>query len=100
MVSIVQDPEIRSGSPRLEGTRVTVLDIKRQVIDDDVDPFAVAAEYDIQVAAVFEALAYFYANVEEMRERETAQNERRQQLQRQSAQLRTQLEEQGVTEHQ
>ncbi|MFB6293300.1 MAG: hypothetical protein ABEH60_03445, partial [Halonotius sp.] len=31
------------------------LDIKRRVIDGDEDPFAVAAEYDLDGAAVFDA---------------------------------------------
>ena len=33
MVSIVCNETIRSGSPRIEGTRITVLDIKQRVID-------------------------------------------------------------------
>ncbi len=100
MVSIVCDETIRSGSPRIEGTRITVLDIKQRVIDSGEDPFAVATEYDIEVAAVFEALAYFYDNAEAMRERETARAERRRQRERESAQLRDELEEQRVTEPQ
>jgi uncharacterized protein (DUF433 family) len=31
--SIVQDEAIRSGEPRAEGTRITVSDLKRRVID-------------------------------------------------------------------
>jgi uncharacterized protein (DUF433 family) len=100
MASIVQDSEIRSGAPRIEGTRITVLDIKRRVIDGDEDPFAVAAEYDLDAAAVFEALAYFYSNVDAMRERERAREKRRRQLQQESTQLREQLDESGVAESQ
>jgi uncharacterized protein (DUF433 family) len=100
MATIVQDEDIRSGSPRIDGTRITVLDIKRRVIDGNEDPFAVAAEYDLDVAAVFQALAYFYNNVEDMREHERARENRRQQLQRESTQLRDHLEENGVAERQ
>jgi uncharacterized protein (DUF433 family) len=57
MATIVQDEDIRSGSPRIDGTRITVLDIKRRVIDGNEDPFAVAAEYDLDVATVSQALA-------------------------------------------
>lgn len=100
MTSIVQDPEIRSGTPRIEGTRITVLDIKRRVIEGDEDPFAVASDYDLDVAAVFAALAHFYDNVEEMRalqeERETLRDELRQE----SEQLREGLDESGVAESQ
>lgn len=74
MVAIVSDEGIRSGEPRLDGTRVTVLDIKRRVIDGDDDPHVVAGEYDISVAAVFHALAYYYDHREEFAaaEREAA----------------------------
>jgi len=38
MSSIVRDDEIRSGTPRIEGTRVTVIDVKRRIIDENEDP--------------------------------------------------------------
>ncbi|MCU4718171.1 DUF433 domain-containing protein [Halapricum hydrolyticum] len=47
MSAIVRDEDIRSGSPRIEGTRIAVHDIKRRVIDGGEDPFAVATEYEI-----------------------------------------------------
>jgi uncharacterized protein (DUF433 family) len=100
MASIVQDSEIRSGAPRIEGTRVTVLDIKRRVIEADEDPFAVAADYELDVAAVFEALSYFYDNVDAMREHETEREQLRQQLRTESDQLRDQLAEDSVAESQ
>jgi uncharacterized protein (DUF433 family) len=100
MASIVQDSEIRSGAPRIESTRITVLDIKRRVIDGDEDPFAVAADYDLDVAAVFTALAYFYDNVETMRERENEREQLRQRLQNESDQLRQQLAGDSVPESQ
>ena len=80
MTSIVRDQKIRSGDPRIEGTRITVLDIRRRVVDDDEDPFAVASEYDLEVAAVFEALAYFYEHVEEMYTRATEREQPHQEL--------------------
>lgn len=76
MVDIVRDEEIRSGDPRIAGTRISVLDVKRRVIDGDEDPFAVAAEYDLDPAAVFTALAYYYENPGEMQSLE-ADHERR-----------------------
>jgi len=100
MTSIVQDPDIRSGAPRIDGTRITVLDIKRRVIDGDDDPFAVATDYDLEVAAVFAALAYFYENVERMRSREQERETQRDELRRESEQLRQQLDESGVAESQ
>lgn len=91
MADIVTDPAIRSGDPCIEGTRISVLDIKRRVIDGDEDPFAVAAEYDLDGAAVFAALAYYYDNPEELREREAERMERLEELKRESDRLRRQL---------
>ena len=92
MVAIVTDPDIRSGDPCIEGTRISVLDVKGRVIDGDEDPFVVAAEYDLDGAAVFDALAYYYDNAEAMRERETEAAERRQEIKQESARLREQLD--------
>ncbi|WP_248299452.1 DUF433 domain-containing protein [Halorhabdus amylolytica] len=33
MTTIIRDDEIHDGSPRVAGTRITVLDCKRRVID-------------------------------------------------------------------
>ncbi len=72
MATIVQDDAIRSGEPRLEGTRVTVLDVKRRVIDEGEDPHVVAGEYDVSLTALFTALAYYYDNREEFTDAERA----------------------------
>ena len=60
MPSIVRDEAIRSGEPRLEGTRITVRDVKRRVIDVEEDPHVVAGEYGISMADLFGALAHYY----------------------------------------
>lgn len=60
MVAIVSDSDIRSGDPRIEGTRITVLDSKRRVVDNGEDPHVVAGEYDVAVADLFRALTYYY----------------------------------------
>ena len=98
MISIVTDADIRSGDPCIEGTRISVLDIKRRVIDGDEDPFAVAAEYDLDGAAVFDALAYYYDNADEMRELEADAAERRQEIKQESARLREQLDSPDTAE--
>lgn len=98
MTTIVRDDAIRSGDPRIEGTRITVLDIKRRVIDGDEDPFEIATEYDLDVAAVFTALAYYYEHVEAMRDRESEREERLQEIRRQSTQLREQAETDELAE--
>jgi len=78
MTAIVQDDDVRSGEPRIAGSRITVLDVKRRVIDGDDDPHVVAGEYDLQVADVFTALAYYYDNRDDFESIErTATDERR-----------------------
>jgi uncharacterized protein (DUF433 family) len=70
MTTIVSDDEIRAGSPRIEGTRITVLDLKRRLIDEEEDPHVVAGEYEISMADLFTALAYYYDNRAEFETRE------------------------------
>ena len=70
MTVIVSDDAIRSGDPRIEGTRITVLDIKRRVIDAGENAHVVAGEYGISMADLFHALAYYYDHRDEFRERE------------------------------
>lgn len=70
MATIVRDDDVRSGDPRIEGTRITVLDVKRRVIDEDEDPHVVAGEYGISLAELFSALAYYYERREAFEDRE------------------------------
>lgn len=70
MAEIVRDDDVRSGDPRIAGTRITVLDVKRRVVDEDEDAGVVAGEYDLSMADVFYALAYYYENREAFQERE------------------------------
>ena len=65
MEGIVEDDGIRSGQPRIDGTRITVLDVKRRVIDGGEDPHVVAGEYDISLADLFAALTVYYRNREQ-----------------------------------
>ncbi len=79
MTAIVRDDDVRSGRLRIEGSRVTVLDVKRRVIDNDEDAHIVAGEYDLSMADVFHALAYYYDHRDEFarceREAETARRD-------------------------
>jgi uncharacterized protein (DUF433 family) len=70
MEGIVRDEKIRSGDARIEGTRITVLDVKRRVIDAGEDPHVVAGEYDVSMTMLFTALAYYYDNRETFADRE------------------------------
>lgn len=84
MVDIVRDDDVRSGDPRIEGTRISVLDVKRRVIDGGEDAFAVAAEYDLDPAAIFAALSYYYDNPDEMQTLEAEHDDRIEELRRTS----------------
>jgi uncharacterized protein (DUF433 family) len=70
MDAIVRDEDVRSNAPRIDGTRITVLDVKRRVIDEEEDPHVVAGEYGISMAELFAALAYYYDHREEVSRRE------------------------------
>lgn len=98
MTSIVTDEAVRFGKPRIEGTRITVLDIKRRVVDGGEDPFAVAAEYDLAAADVFTSLAYYYDNVDAMRALEAEQEEQRREIRRESRALRDRIEDEPTSE--
>lgn len=72
---IVATPETLGGDPRIEGTRIGVHTVYERYTRGDADPERIAADYDLSLAAVHAALAYAYANVDEMRavERRTAE---------------------------
>ena len=57
---MARDEEIRSGSPRIDGTRITVLDVERRVIDEQEDPHVVAGEDDVSMAELFTVRSYYY----------------------------------------
>jgi len=67
--------------PHVAGRRVSVLQLYERVEEVGLDPHEVADQYDLDVAPVYYALAYYHANTEEMQEvrdqRETAASELR-----------------------
>ena len=73
---IVTTEDVLGGKPRLEGHRVSVLQVAELVLDVGDDPATVADQLDLSLADVHEALAYYYANVDEME----AQRRRREEL--------------------
>ncbi|WP_435102492.1 DUF433 domain-containing protein [Halarchaeum sp. P4] len=90
MGSIVCDDAVRSGEPRLEGTRITVRDVKHRVIGEDEDPHVVAGEYGISLVEFFGALAYYYEQRESVEEREA--ETRRRDGERQTRELLEQVQ--------
>ena len=61
--------------PHILGSRITVRFVHELVEDADVKPERVATKYNLDIADVYEALAYYYNNPEEMREVETRHRE-------------------------
>lgn len=87
MPVIVSDDGIRSGDPRIDGTRITVFDVKQRVIDNGEDPHLVAGEYEVSVADVFYALAYYYDHREELARRENEADTDRREGERRTREL-------------
>lgn len=52
--------------PHVDGSRITVRYIQRQVEDRGLRPDAVADRYDLDLADVYAALTYYHSNPEEM----------------------------------
>jgi len=67
-MSITRDEGVLGGEPRIEGTRVAVRHVAAGVLDSDQSPAHVADQLDVSLSEVYEALSYYYAHVEEMRE--------------------------------
>ena len=66
-MAIVRDEDVLGGEPRIEGTRVGVRHVAGKVFDGGRSPAYVADQLDISLASVYEALGYYYNNIEEMR---------------------------------
>lgn len=67
MREIVRTEYVLGGDPRIDGTRVGVIHVKER-LDAGDEPAQIAADYDLDLADVYGALAYYYDNPEEMDE--------------------------------
>ena len=67
MREIVRTEGILGGDPRLDGTRIGIIHIKER-LDAGDDVAQIATDYDIDLADVYHALAYYYDNPAEMDE--------------------------------
>ncbi|CCQ33115.1 hypothetical protein HLRTI_003346 [Halorhabdus tiamatea SARL4B] len=61
-----EDSDIHE-EPHIEGSRVTVRDVHGRVEQRGLAPERVAERYNLDIANVYEALAYYHNNPEEMR---------------------------------
>lgn len=64
-MTIVATEDLMGGEPRLEGRRITVLQVAVPVTEGH-EPEYVADQLDLSLGEVHEALAYFYNHPEEM----------------------------------
>jgi uncharacterized protein (DUF433 family) len=53
-------PGVRGGKPRLAGTRITVTDVAIMHLKLGQSVYEIAAEYNLPLAGVHAALAYYY----------------------------------------
>ncbi|WP_436934395.1 DUF433 domain-containing protein [Halovenus marina] len=69
-MTITRDDDVLGGEPRIGETRVGVRHVAARVIDSGQSPAYVAAQPDLSLAEVYEALSYYYDHVDEMRDLE------------------------------
>lgn len=69
-MTITRDDDVLGGEPRIDGTRVSVRHVASRMIDGGQSPALVADQLDVSLAEVYEALSYYYSNIEEIREYE------------------------------
>ena len=79
-MTIVKTEDTLGGKPRLEGRRISVLQIAEMVIDAGKSPERVADELEIELGEVHEALAYYYRNIDEMNELRERKRELRERI--------------------
>jgi len=75
MAEIVETQDTLNGEPRIAETRIGVLDIVELVLDGGYTPADTADQLDLDVAAVYHALAYYHEHATEMRDLRQERNE-------------------------
>lgn len=78
MDGIVKTDGVMGGQPRIEGRRISVLQIYEWINEEGMSPETVSSEFDVALADVHLALSYYYDHVDEMedwRERRKARIE-------------------------
>lgn len=63
---IVATPDIRSGKPRLAGTRITVADVAVMHLRMGQSLEEIAGAYELSLAAVHAAMSYYYDHREDI----------------------------------
>ena len=81
MSKIVSTDGVMGGQPRIEGRRISVVQIVEWIQEEGMEPETVTTEFDLDLADVYRALTYYYDNVDELR----TYRERRERRRRESA---------------
>jgi uncharacterized protein (DUF433 family) len=76
MSDIASDENIMGGQPRIDGRRISVLQIVEWVHEEGMTPETVAAEFDLDMADIYRALTYYYDHIDEMSEWRDRREER------------------------
>ncbi len=77
MSEIVSTEGVMGGQPRIDGRRISVVQIVEWIHEEGMDPETVATEFALDLADVYRALAYYYDNVDELRSYRERRDERR-----------------------
>jgi len=64
--TIVSNPEIRGGRPIIAGTRIRVMDLVASHLYRNFEPGELAVQFNLSIAQVYAALAYYYLHKEEI----------------------------------
>ncbi|MDL5362026.1 DUF433 domain-containing protein [Halalkalicoccus sp. NIPERK01] len=67
MTEIVRTEGILGGDPRIEGTRIGVLDVYELVVEGDHSPADIADQLNVSIGAIYAALAYYHDHPDELR---------------------------------
>lgn len=68
MADIVSTEGVLGGQPRIEERRISVVQLVEWVNEEGMAPETVATEFDLELATIYRALAYYYEHIEEMSE--------------------------------
>ena len=71
---IEMTPGMRGGKPRIAGTRIAVQDVMVMHLKMGYSLLEIATKYDLLVAAVYDAMAYYYDHRQEI-DREMAEDD-------------------------
>ncbi len=83
-MTIVQTEDTLGGKPRLEGRRISVLQVAEMYIDAGKSPEIIADQLDIGLDEIHEALAYYYSHPDEMNELRERKRELRERIREKS----------------